>query len=32
LPPGSSLKDIIGIEWKIKNIIGSGGFGHVYCG
>jgi len=32
LPPGSLLKDIKGVEWEIQNIIGSGGFGYVYCG
>jgi len=32
LPPGSLLKDTKGVEWKIQNIIGSGGFGYVYCG
>lgn len=32
LPPGFSLKDMSGVSWIIKNIIGSGGFGYVYCG
>jgi len=32
LPKGFSLKDTSGNEWNIQNIIGSGGFGYVYCG
>lgn len=32
LPQGFVLKDSKSTEWKIKNIIGSGGFGYVYCG
>lgn len=32
LPEGFSLKDTNGCEWEIRNIIGSGGFGYVYCG
>lgn len=32
LPNGFLLKDTNGTEWKIQNIIGSGGFGYVYCG
>lgn len=32
LPKGFILVDTNKNEWKIKNIIGSGGFGFVYCG
>lgn len=32
LPFGYTLKDTKGNEWNIQNIIGSGGFGYVYCG
>lgn len=32
LPSETLLKDTNCTEWKIKNIIGSGGFGYVYCG
>lgn len=32
LPQGTLLKDTNGTEWEIQKIIGSGGFGYVYCG
>jgi len=32
LPRDFSLKDTKGVSWTVKNIIGCGGFGYVYCG
>lgn len=29
---GFLLKDTSGVQWEIQKIIGSGGFGYVYCG
>jgi hypothetical protein len=32
LPSGTFLKDIKNTVWEVKNNIGSGRFGYVYCG